>query len=582
MPNAYGSPPVDTIKVPKSPAYEYSCKDLKGTPLFELLSLRVGYHNFKDLRLEIYGRIELIDENQNKFSLFHRKKNEAKTVFLHNSSESGNPTTVILNNFDIQGPRCITKKSRLKFLLKDKRQNVTILDESKDVDCSQSVIYDQVQTVWYNTPVLWVSFDFLFLRCALIANVGIIVDKKDKSPESNIVPSEVHGSITSATVMSDLSRIQRLLFYGSKELVFGVLNNLASFAVPSYSFLEFEVNLEVNGDKITYSTKFEPDGWFHTPHEDEFFGKVYHIRLIVDWGLGKRFLLEYPSSELQYDNSKKDKLIYDHRHPLDWFVSDTPMAYMEIFSVSVCFYGVNGCEGLNGKIKACDEEEDFVLFDGALGYHNSHETVNLTGPRRCYCGDHFSIHVNLKDGEGREISRGCVGYDFSNAQIFYNMRMCSIIRGKHGFAALQYTIFADAIQTKLKFTLEPIMLCDNVNYGVYGRINTSYSSYKYSTHYQKKYYQSSLFRKDVEEAVNLGKIPLSKSVVAVPLNGNTSLVVSAKLHVLVDGKRIETLQYKQAFNPPSLKRTRPKTTGDSFKSKNFLFQAFVKWTSLNL
>ena len=74
-----------------------------------------------------------------------------------------------------------------------------------------------------------------------------------------------------------------------------------------------------------------------------------------------------------------------------------------------------------------------------------------------------------------------MGYDFSNAHIVYNMRMCSIIHGKHGFAALHYTIFGDAIQSILKFTLEPVTLCDNaVNYQVYSKIVARYSSYKYS------------------------------------------------------------------------------------------------------
>lgn len=75
---------------------------------------------------------------------------------------------------------------------------------------------------------------------------------------------------------------------------------------------------------------------------------------------------------------------------------------MEIFSVSICLYGVDGCKGLTGKIEACDEDEDFVLFDGALGYHSCHGPVNLTGPRQSCRGDYFLIHVYLKDGEGRE------------------------------------------------------------------------------------------------------------------------------------------------------------------------------------
>ncbi|XP_021736890.1 uncharacterized protein LOC110703300 isoform X2 [Chenopodium quinoa] len=83
-----------------------------------------------------------------------------------------------------------------------------------------------------------------------------------------------------------------------------------------------------------------------------------------------------------------ESLIHKH-HPLYRYVSDNRCAYMEIFLASICFYGDDCCKGFTRKIEACDEDEDFVMFDGTLGYHNSHETVYLTGPRRSYRGDYF-------------------------------------------------------------------------------------------------------------------------------------------------------------------------------------------------
>lgn len=75
--------------------------------------------------------------------------------------------------------------------------------------------------------------------------------------------------------------------------------------------------------------------------------------------------------------------------------------------------------------------------------------------------------------------------------------------------------------------------------------------------------------------MNFGELPLSQSVVVVPLNA--SLIVLAKIHVVFDGDRIETLQYEQKFDPPSPTRRmsmiRPcSTSSDAFKAQNFHFE----------
>lgn len=52
---------------------------------------------------------------------------------------------------------------------------------------------------------------------------------------------------------------------------------------------------------------------------------------------------------------------------------------------------------------------------------------------------------------------------------------------------------------ELGFTLKPII--PNVNLKFHGRISTRYSNFKYSTHYQKKYYQRILFEKGESNSV---------------------------------------------------------------------------------
>lgn len=134
---------------------------------------------------------------------------------------------------------------------------------------------------------------------------------------------------------------------------------------------------------------------------------------------------------------------------------------MEIFSIYICSFGADGLRlDLEGKILAYDDNETFVIFDGDMGSKllHSHDTVKLKTPYRCYNGEHFCIDLYLEDGKGRDISIGSVSFYFSYVHCFFNRRICSIIRGRHGFVALHYTIFSDALLAKLRFTLKHHLL----------------------------------------------------------------------------------------------------------------------------
>ena len=102
----------------------------------------------------------------------------------------------------------------------------------------------------------------------------------------------------------------------------------------------------------------------------------------------------------------------------------------------------------------------------------------------------------------------------------------------------------------------------------HGIINTWYSNFNYSTHYAKNYYRSTLFEKqdcDVVKLAGGGKIPLSKSVVAVPVPVYSLLIVEAIVYAQNENHH-EELKFKETFSPAEDRRAIAKSRlGQSFR-----------------
>ncbi|KNA23991.1 hypothetical protein SOVF_020090 [Spinacia oleracea] len=413
MQNSIVCPPEVTIK---PPPWDTWCADprVSGTPLFELVSLRKSKHTFQDPHLEIFGSIILIDEHGNEFLLFRRMRNEAKTVFIHNSTDDDDDddddtTSVLLHNFDIKGPRCLPSKFCLKFNIKDKLRDIAIIQDSMFIDCTRRIMYDKLQSCCLDTPFLSVLVDYAVYGCALIASVAIVVDRKRDEIDNTVLSAgvsvSVSGILSATALTSDMAMIKHVLFDGSQKLVLGALNTLSTFSVPSYSLLECQVNLDVEGEKFIATLKFLPDAWFNIPFEQEICGETSRIRVIVYWTRAQRVLPDYPVSEYLDDsigmsentprrrhlNKGEDIYIQPYLRDLgnqEWFVSDYPIACMEIFSIVICPFGNDGgLSRLRGEIKASDNMDasdnmktNIVIFDSSWGCDtfDRHETLKLT------------------------------------------------------------------------------------------------------------------------------------------------------------------------------------------------------------
>ncbi|KAK1391252.1 hypothetical protein POM88_010308 [Heracleum sosnowskyi] len=576
--------------------------DCTATPLFDVASVRIDSNQFKDLKsVQIYGTIILIDEHGNEFYIFNCKhRNDAKTL------TPKTPTSVILQNFK---PRGVPGKFCLLFDLKtkhphgDANEDIVIFNDYKYMDCTKEVPYDEPQiAVFHNDDQYFITVTYTIFQCALLAEVGIVVEKTDKDDESGV--AVITGELTRE--LSD-DNVCTLLDVSYEKFDFGNYTPLSTLAVPAYSSLRFRSELGVNGEELSGGLKFEPFTITNIFHEKQIGGRQYRIRVIVYWNPGATSLTEaeilecyVKASETPFTNQRPTSKLLETNNAyyiqpgvrqylddLEWDVNYLSTELLEIFSISVCAYDQDNCpEGkafsLKGKVECFDCIGSLCIFDSdSEGVFTSGDIVKLVPDLgRGFVGSNLKIVTDLKDNQGREVSFGSAIYNLLNIGGWRDKWICSVIRGQNGFAAVHYSIFTDAILAKLS-----LKVVYNFESGgatgckVYGSVDTSYSNFNYSTHYAKKYYRSTLFEKKESDALELAggeKVPLSKSVVAVPVYG--LLVVEAIVYAQND-KHSEKLEFKETFSPAgaaiekSVKKSRP---------GSFSLFMDVEWEALNM
>ncbi|KAK1391249.1 hypothetical protein POM88_010305 [Heracleum sosnowskyi] len=560
----------------------------RATPLFNVASVRIDSNQFKGLKyVKIYGTIVLIDDHGNEFYIFDCKNRDDAKTFIPKT-----PTSVILQNFQ---PRGVPGKFCLLFHLKRRLQaaaekDIVIFRGYKYIDCTKEVPYDKPQFAVFHRRRSRIIVTYTIFQCALLAEVGIIVEKTDKDDESGV--AGITGGIDALTRGLSDDNVCTLLDVSREKFDFGNYTPLSTLAVPAYSSLEFQGQLCVNGEELSCGLIFEPFTLDNIFHEKQIGGRQYRIRVIVFWmpgaiSLTEGELLEYyvKASETPFTKNQRptSKLLEtnnayyiqpDVRQYLDDLeleVNYLSTELLEIFSISVCAYDQDNCpEGktfsLKGKVECFDCIGSLCIFDSdSEGVSTSGDIVKLVPDLgRGFVGSTLKIVTDLKDNQGREVSFGSAIYNFHNIELWRDKLICSVIRGQNGFASVHYSIFTDAILAKLS-----LKVVYNFESGgatdckVYGSVDTSYSNFNYSTHYAKKYYRSTLFEKKEFDALELAggeKVPLSKSVVAVPVYG--LLVVEAIVYAQND-KHSEKLEFKETFSPAGaaiekfVKKSRP-------------------------
>ncbi|WOH10787.1 hypothetical protein DCAR_0730259 [Daucus carota subsp. sativus] len=509
----------------------------RATPLFEVASVRIDNNQFQEFSsVEIYGTIVLIDNHGNEFYIFDcKRRDDAKAHIL----DPRTPTSVILENFQ---PRGVPSKLCLLFQLKRRlpgaaaEEDIVIFDDYKHIDCTREVLYDKPQVYVFDSDKgrSIITVTCTIFQCALTAEVGIVVEKTGRGvPESGV--AEITGRIVAVTRgLSDDLHARTILAVSCEQFKFGNYTPLSTLAVPAYSSVEFQGQLSVNGQDLSCDLTFEPCNESDIFHEKQICRRPYRIRVIVFWKHGATSL---PEGDSAFSLRGKVKC-YDCRGCLSIFDSDTGGVFTSTSSYN----------------------SDIVKLVPDLG--------------RGFVGSHLGIVTELMDNQGREISFGSAKYDFHTIEVWRDKRICSVIRGQNGFAAVHYTIFSDAVLVKLSFEAMYNFKSGGASgCKVHGSINTWYSNFNYYTHYAKKYYRCTLFEKQECDALNLAdgeKIPLSKSVIAVPVYG--LLVVEAIVYAQ-NGKHSEKLKFKKTFSPAENQRV----IAESRLGKSFGLFMDVEW-----
>ncbi|XP_074309969.1 uncharacterized protein LOC141644363 [Silene latifolia] len=307
--------------------------------------------------------------------------------------------------------------------------------------------------------------------------------------------------------------------------------------VPAYSSsLAVEVNLSLGNIEEPLASgmlEFHPEcEW---TFKKDLYGKHGRVRVRVTWNHAYDQQL-YHEKKVGY---QKHVRLSGECHKIDLFSVAVHSKESRDFS----FYGTVDANDLNefcmySKDESCPQ---VCPQAGALAL--------LKGPhsRSIRTGDYFSLNVHLKDGTtGGEISDGQAAWDAHLISSWNNRRLCSVIRGDVGFAAVHYSAFSHAHSALVNVKLYG----EELPGYVYGKIVARYSTYEYSAAYEKKYFQNTLFDSHSEddglqpEAVECGAdLPLLKSIVSLPNASN--LIIEVDLAVasqpVFDGNVPQTL-----------------------------------------
>ncbi|XP_021836885.2 uncharacterized protein [Spinacia oleracea] len=305
------------------------------------------------------------------------------------------------------------------------------------------------------------------------------------------------------------------------------------------------------GSDLKRSATFEKE-------ESEMEGLVKRQRSLVD---------PQPSSAFS-DWSKEEQ------EDNGWSVDPLPL--VEVFSISIGSSDLKPPFKLYGNIRVecCpifnrDESSAQICFDKIEFKYRYRFGFDAL--------EDFGIYFKLKDVEGNLSIEGQFSWVTRLLDSWYDKRICSVVRGDHGYVAVHYTIIYDGIQAKVKVLVKRFDNTLDLPTKFYGSLVARYSNHEYSNSYDKKYYQSTLFERSLDDPVNLKKdssLPLSKSLVCVPRM--SSLIIQVDLtaddNLLPQpGFGVEVLQGSVEFNTDGSQRSK------EIWGQNYWIEISVKW-----
>ncbi|XP_074308529.1 uncharacterized protein LOC141643316 [Silene latifolia] len=540
-------------------------RHILATPLVDVVSARIRTANLTrwPRRCAIYGYIQVINSrlgyDAKPLSLFHRDKNNPLLTRV------GKP-------LPLKRSSCIfpSEYTLLDVCLFDKNANNMVFAKGQIVLNKKNDACEEncVTSVFGNNSQSFVLFHYSVFQYAVAATVDVLFFRKDdkfdllteeteeqeykpclemkydkidvinydrREREDGGVDADVFGSVSAyCNVTKEKRKSPISLFWKSPKKAVRVKSgdfiplSRSLVIVPAYSSsLTVKVNLSSLGNNkpllASGILEFHPE--YKQTYKEDLDGEHGRVRVRVTWN--------HAYDQQLYHEKKQEYQYVKQRFP----ASDR----VEVFSVAVhrkktrdfSVYGRVDVEDINqfcmySRDKSCPQvcPQAGPLLAPLKGPHS----------RSFRTSEYFWIRVHLKDGTtGGEVSDGQAAWDSRFISFFNERRLCSVISGELGFAAVHYTAFCDEYAESARVNVK--LYGEKLPGYVYGKIVARYTTYEYSSAYEKKYYQNILFDRESEAdglkpaAVESGlDLPLLKSVVCLPVDSN--LVIEFDLAVV--------------------------------------------------
>ncbi|KAK9734573.1 hypothetical protein RND81_04G149200 [Saponaria officinalis] len=533
------------------------------TPLVQVFSVCIST-NFDDGKpCEIYGSIRALEGLVPRFDLYNRDPDDSETIWKDGTLSLIGPV----------GEAIIPSLSTsLDFCVKDRIRGVEVVKGSLSLDPVSEDSYDRplrsvVPGVHGDVYVYYVVFRF-----AMYATVQVLINENE-TVDKNCNAVDIYGSIVTGyengskycSGDEEVKELETRLFDKPPNqplrVVLGTPMGLSRnvVVVPAYTSLTIDVNLWDSNGKIAAGCLLYPA---HLLSDNSQYIRTQNacVEVRVRWHHAYFYLLkgskeEYWSHDIYVIQQKEmEKNLKDKQCSTSsiskWSLPSTwrKPRYCGRDKVEVFTVFIDGItekiHALCGTIIVDDGGDKFSIYkrdESSCELLPDHGLACIEVNYRAIDNSEFVITLNLRDPiRNLEVSRGYLAWDVGrtegNNMVWYEKRVCTVVRGKDGFAAVHYTIFDNAFEAFVEIKLFASGDSDSpIN--LYGTLIASYSGCDYSTSYQKKFYRSRLFDRPRDKSLELktgSKIDLVKSIVAVPVKH--SLIIEADLSAVgIDG-----------------------------------------------
>ncbi|KAH9612257.1 hypothetical protein KSS87_018772, partial [Heliosperma pusillum] len=218
--------------------------------------------------------------------------------------------------------------------------------------------------------------------------------------------------------------------------------------VPAYSFLRINLHLSQHllgqQEDIICQEEFLA-GHLYNKDVRDIKVKDFVVRFYVEWC--------HPY-ELKNDSKESFTGLQLHNYSL-LKPGNEIGPLLEVYSVMI--HHNTDCKLIHGSLTIIDPCSISSL-SFPLTYSGCEKKIPIGAMMHClYTSEYFSMRLELKDNEGKVLVEGGISWTDSLVEqpmSWYDKRICSVIRGVHGYAAVFYTIFSKAIEVVIRVSVE--------------------------------------------------------------------------------------------------------------------------------